>query len=130
MKRKRKPKFEKTKPIWKPGDAVVLWSSSDRPSCRKEYGRVIDLVWEPRWGWWRVWVAFFGFKWPTERMLRTQKPYVLNYLETSLLPYPQRSGTFAEQAQAHRRSVERAGTFAALAEANKHGEDFEDENTP
>lgn len=87
--------MKQTKPKWKPGDAVVLIQQKldskgglkmpmeDRKTGR-EYGRVVAVMWNKKMGWWDCWVAFFGFKWPTNRMLLTQKPYILRYLETSL----------------------------------------------
>ena len=77
----------RSKPKWNPGDAVVLWSDSTKPRCIKEYGRVIDSVWNPKCGWWECWIAFYGFKWPTAKILLEEAPYVLHYLETSLKAY-------------------------------------------
>lgn len=97
----------KTKPMWKPGDAVVLWSDSSQPRCRKEYGRVIETMWDAKYGWWDVWVAFFGFRWPTQKMLHEEKPYVLHYLETSLKPYTPKGKRWRENAST--RSSTRTG---------------------
>lgn len=58
----------------------------------REYGRVIANVWDPLMKWHQCWVAFFGTRWPTNRMLMSNKPYVLRYLESSLRPFkPRRS---------------------------------------
>lgn len=84
-------KLKKTAPRWKPGDAVVLWSDSTKPRCRKEYGRIISTQWDEKMGWWDCWIAFFGMHWPTDKELLVTKPYVLRYLETSLKPYKPKS---------------------------------------
>lgn len=87
----------KTKPLHKPGAPVMLLNPKLRSNGglkqpiefvkRREYGRVIDMAWNAKQGWWDCWVAFFGYSWPTNRQLQKNKPYVLRYLETSLTPY-------------------------------------------
>jgi hypothetical protein len=98
------------KPKWKPGDTVMLVQAKmdshgglkmpieDRKTGR-EYGRVVAVMWNKKMEWYDCWVAFFGFKWPTDRMLDKQKPYMLRYLETSLRAYTPKKGENGWQGQ-------------------------------
>lgn len=71
----------------------MLWQDSRNKRSRREYGRVIDISWDYKYGWWDVWVAFFGFKWPSNGSMFDEKPYVLRYLETALKPYVPKTRT-------------------------------------
>ena len=77
----------KTKPMWKLGDPVELWSDSRNNYCRKEYGVVIAMHWDRKQQCWDCRVMFFGTKWPRYDEFRDAEPYILWYLETSLRPY-------------------------------------------
>lgn len=80
-------------PRFRPGDDVMLWASSRNPYSRKEYGRVILSVWNKFLGTWDVYVAFFGVRWPSKDERKLEKPYVLRYLEGSLLPFKPKKET-------------------------------------
>lgn len=75
-----------TKPMWKPGDPVSLPWGSDIDS-KPELGRVVDMQWDSKYGWWDVRVAFYGTKWPTNKTIFKETPYMLKYLETALKPF-------------------------------------------